>query len=224
MSESTKLKNTLQEFSNTADINPTLLSQIENYIQKVEVLPTHDMMLDVLFDNKSMFFIINNTATQIEGHALDETGGVSLCNDGFQETSDLEKFEDCDLHHLFEKSSKHDALLYINFYYDAYSLCATIQYLAKYYGCPLDDVKIHLTTVNDWELPKRKRARKAKILSYSAICCCIFMLIFGLLFFYLLFIFDDFWIWIDLLLFIGSTLLFVIVGSVAEKYDKPMVS
>lgn len=133
------LETLLQEFRNTTEIDTTLLSQIENYIQKVEVSPKCNIRLNVKFGNENMFFIINNTAWQIEGLTLTIEHGVSLCHIRYS-NEEKKRIRDSGLR--FNDFGYN--LFYLNFYYDAYSLCTTLQYLAQYYGYSPEDITINL--------------------------------------------------------------------------------
>ena len=143
-----KFEALLQEFRNTTEIDTTLLSQIENYIQKIEVSPTYDIQLNVMLGNKRKFFIVNNTARQFEGLTLTIDHGASLCiskldRGDFEIFSKGASVSSWDFENNIFEHNRHANLFYCNFYYDAYSLCTTLQYLAQCYGYSPEDITIN---------------------------------------------------------------------------------
>ncbi len=140
----TKTYNTLDSFRKKNAINQNLLAQIKSYIQEVKANPEYENILILDFDTSS-FTIINN-ATNSFNNTLSQKPGVSLYT-SFVSEEEENMFTNSKLNDLFEQISKlteeTDATYYKNFSFDAESLCTTIQYLAHYYKCPSNEIKLN---------------------------------------------------------------------------------
>lgn len=137
-----KLGNVLKNIRKKTTINQKLLAQIKNYMQEVKANPECGKYWYVkLYDVGEIEFYIQNNTIQVEGYILPNEHGVSLVASGYE---DDKKFKNCKLFDLFEECQEEEYINchYINFSFDAESLCVAIQHLAECYGCPSDKIKL----------------------------------------------------------------------------------
>lgn len=122
-------------------INKELHNQIINFIQEVKSNTIYNSFASVYFHDKLMLYIWNNDSKFRDHYILDrDLSGVGIIiNSEDDEVCSL--FEDGVFSDLFHKYGNTD-VYYMNFFFDTESLCAVIQYLAEYFECPSDEIKL----------------------------------------------------------------------------------
>lgn len=127
----------------TLDTN--LLKQIEEYIKEIKSNPNINKYLEIyLLEEHPIFFIENNTNTACTH--LPNKPGVSLTtSEDFMTEEQWEIFEYSLIYKHFNNCDEFSDI-HIDFSFDAKSLCATIQYLAKIYNCPIKNITINIPT------------------------------------------------------------------------------
>ena len=119
-------------------MDTNLLTQIEAYITKVKSNPNIEKYLGIyLLEEYPIFFIENNTISTNLPNQL----GVSLTTSAHLSEEVWEILEDSNIFTIFNECEE-CCNRYIDFSFDAKSLCATIQYLAQLYDCPIKNITI----------------------------------------------------------------------------------
>lgn len=122
-------------------INKELHNQIINYIQDVKSNTKYNSSASVYFKDKLILYIWNNDSKFRDKYILENRlpGVGIIINSEEDEVCSL--FENGVFSDLFDKNIYND-VYYMNFFFDTESLCAVIQYLAEYFECPSDEIKL----------------------------------------------------------------------------------
>ncbi len=138
-------KDGIKRITKNISLDTNLLTQIEAYITKVKTNPNINKYLEIyLLEEHPIFFIENNT---ICTH-LPNKPGVSLTTAiDFMAEEQWEVFEDSQIYTIFNDCDEFSNM-HIDFSFDVKSLCATIQYLAKIYSCPITNITIKQSKYN----------------------------------------------------------------------------
>ena len=129
----------LKRILNGISVNSTLLHPIQSYVKRIKEDRYYEESLQVHFFNDMIFFIENNNA---ERDFLPSEDGVSLTTvEDIMNEQQWRILKKDKIYELFNNSETY-ANIFINFGMDAVTLCATIQYLARCYNCPIEKVKI----------------------------------------------------------------------------------
>lgn len=129
----------LKRILNGISVNRTLLHPIQSYVKRIKEDRYYEEALQVHFFNDMIFFIENNNA---ERDFLPSEDGVSLTTvEDIMNEQQWRILKKDKIYELFNNSETY-ANIFINFGMDAEALCATIQYLARCYNCPIEKVKI----------------------------------------------------------------------------------
>ena len=125
-----------------SELNSNLLEQIQNYIEEIQANPNSNSALLIYFAgiDENIFAIENNTPN---ADFLPDSPGVSLTTapDAIMDDWMRDIFGKSKLFPLF-KHKENLENIYINYEFDAESLCAAVQYFAQCYNCPQNDIKI----------------------------------------------------------------------------------
>lgn len=135
----------IKDIKKDITLDPNLLKQIEKYIKEIKSNPNINKYLEIyLLEEHPIFFIENNT---ICTH-LPNKPGVSLTTAiDFMAEEQWEVFEDSQIYTIFNDCDEFSNI-HIDFSFDVKSLCATIQYLAKIYSCPITNITIKQSKYN----------------------------------------------------------------------------
>lgn len=127
-------KDGIKRITKNIPLDTNLLTQIEAYITKVKTNPNTNKYLGIyLLEEYPNFFIENNTIST----DLPNKPGVCLTT----AIDMIEELEDSNIYPIFNECEE-DPSVYIDFSFDAKLLCATIQYLAQIYKCPIKNITI----------------------------------------------------------------------------------
>lgn len=131
-------KDVIKRITKNISLDTNLLTQIEAYITKVKNNPNIEKYLGIyLLEEYPIFFIENNTISTNLPNQL----GVSLTTSAHLSEEVWEILEDSNIFTIFNECEE-CCNRYIDFSFDAKSLCATIQYLAQLYDCPIKNITI----------------------------------------------------------------------------------
>lgn len=156
------------------ELDSDLLGEIKDYISIIESDYKSNEYCEIYFLNSTksdcIFFIEPNIAG---GEHLPKEMGVSLTTapDAVMSKEEFEIFKNCDLYCLFESIENYENI-FINFSFDAETLCAAIQYLAQCYDCPIEEIRIR-TEYNNFDNGNNK-------VSHNSGCAGMLALILGI--------------------------------------------
>jgi hypothetical protein len=130
-------KDVIKRITKNISLNTNLLAQIEAYITEITNKPNINKYLGIyFFEEYPIFFIENNTINT----NLSNKPGVSLTTSSEIQGKNWLNLEVSNMLTVFNENN--NSAIYIDFSFDAKSLCATIQYLAQLYDCPIKNITI----------------------------------------------------------------------------------
>lgn len=147
MNNSCYLDTALSNIRKGIDINHNLLEYIQNFMQEVKENPNcqKTLCLGFAFDDDNMIELgVDNNS---EGDIFDEPGVCLVILREIYTKEQFNHFKRSDLYRWFLEPDE-EVCLYMNFGFDAESLCIAIQYLAQWYGCPSDKITIEIQSTN----------------------------------------------------------------------------
>lgn len=131
-------KDVIKRITKNISLDTNLLTQIEAYMTKVKSNSNIEKYLGIyLLEEYPIFFIENNTISTDLPNQL----GVSLTTSAHLSEEVWEILEDSNIFTIFNECEE-CCNRYIDFSFDAKLLCATIQYLAQLYDCPIKNITI----------------------------------------------------------------------------------